>query len=374
MNLYQSGVPRNDIMQYAENTLCTHRLFSLHSTYEANTIRWVDNVRYCPDYDSFLKRNPHIPRNANRIDIARQARQARLNDEREFKLVEIGCSAIQEQGKYPRNIMLDSGAFTAWQRGHVTDVDTVSGSYERFLEVSKGLFDSIVAVNLDVIPGEKGRDPTQQELKDAVIQSDKNFDILQRRFGDIILPVYHQGEPESRLEEVIGQARYICISPRNDVAETHRVTWSRETHDAIDGRVKTHGLATTGNEMIRTVPWTSGDSAAFVLHGAMGMTDVFFEDGEIDSLAAHYKGFFTALDQINIDEEYGERVLGMSNLSNYYDNVSSGIQRRIRETGENIGFPFVSLQWDNRARNLVCMWSLEQMSKRKAPAIQSSLF
>ena len=374
MNLYQSGTPRNDILQLAENSLCEYRLFSLHATYESNVLRWVENVKHAPDFDSFIKRNPSALRNANKLDIVRRGRQARLNDERDYKLVDVARDVIQREGTYPRNIMLDSGAFTAWQKGHKTEVDEVSDSYERFLEASHGLFDSIVAVNLDVIPGEKGRDPTQKELHDAVIQSDKNLKILQERFGDIILPVFHQGEPEDRLEEVIGQARYICVSPRNDVAEVHRVTWSRDTHEAIAGRSKTHGLATTGNEMIRTVPWYSGDSAAFILHGAMGMTDVFFDAGEIDGMEAHYKGFFTALDQVNIDEEYGERALGQTNVSNYYDNVSSGIQAKIRKTGEQLGFPFACLQWNNRARNLTCMWSIEQVSKRQASVTQASLF
>jgi len=374
MNLYQSGTPRNDILQLAENSLCEYRLFSLHSTYATNVLRWVENVKHAPDFDSFVKRNPRAVHNANQLDTQRRIKQARLDDDRDFRLVEIARAAIREDGAYPRNIMLDSGAFTAWQKGHKTEVDEVSESYERFLNAADNLFDSIVMVNLDVIPGERGRNPTQEEIKEAVRQSDINLEILKRRFGERILPVFHQGEPEARLEEVIGQARYICVSPRNDVAETHRVTWSRDTHDCISNRVETHGLATTGNEMIKTVPWTSGDSAAFIQHGAFGMADIFFDDGEIDGLDAHYKGFFVALDQVNVDEEYGEKIMGQTNVGTYYDNCTPGIQAKIKRTGEQLGFPFAALQWNNRVRNLTCMWSIDQVSKRRVPVVQSSLF
>ena len=374
MNLYQSGTPRNDIWQPAENSLCTHRLVSLHASYETTVLKWIDDIRYAADFDTYVKRNPGTVQSAHRVDIRRRTLQARLNDTRDFNSVDVARSGINSEGSYPRHIMLDSGAFTAWQKGHTIDVDDASNYYERFFEASEGLFDSVIAVNLDVIPGERGRDPTPEEIKEAVAQSDVNLEILKRRFGDVILPVFHQGESEDRLEEVISQARYICLSPRNDVAETHRVTWSRDTHAAVAERVKTHGLATTGNNMIKTVSWTSGDSAAFILHGGMGMVDVYFEDGEIDGLEAHYKSFFAGLEHVNVDEEYDEHVLGHTNTYNYYANCTPGIKAKIRRTGEELGLPFPAIQWNHRVRNLMCMWSILQISKTRAPVVQSSLF
>jgi hypothetical protein len=79
-----------------------------------------------------------------------------------------------------------------------------------------------------------------------------------------VLPVFHQGESNARLFEVDAMSEYVCISPRNDVGERHRVAWSREVHEVLPAGKMTHGLATTGFLMMTTVPWFSVDSAAWV--------------------------------------------------------------------------------------------------------------
>ena len=237
MHLYMSGTPRNDPYQTVENRLNTHRLFSMHGEYEKQVLRWVTDLR-----SGILDANDYLRAYPQHIDLIKQRDIRRREQQRNYgrtfdwdtaEVLETVCTRLDGR-PYPKAILLDSGAFTAWNKGEETTVDDVKRKYSKFIEAAGDMFDEIWGINLDVIPGEKGRDPTQDELKRAVEVSDVNFEILVKEFGDIILPVYHQGESMDRLaecvEQVDGKSNYICISPRNDLAESHRVKGSRDAH------------------------------------------------------------------------------------------------------------------------------------------------
>ena len=169
----------------------------------------------------------------------------------------------------PVKLMLDSGAFTAWSKG-----DEINRS--QFCDYAKSLQDNasidLVVINLDKIPAEKGRDPTPAELIEAVQVSEENHHWLADQLGlDVVLPVYHQGEGLEVLERMLAtKAPYICISPRNDLHESLRVEWCNQTFRHIPSEIKVHGLATTGNMMMRRSPWYSVDSATYIMVGAYG--------------------------------------------------------------------------------------------------------
>lgn len=165
--------------------------------------------------------------------------------------------------------MLDSGAFTAWSRGDDVTLDGVIERYDRVMATMTRTDVKVWLINLDVIPGSRGVDPTAQQLDDAMRQSDINFEILVKRYGPCVLPVFHQGESEARLEAVKQQATYIGVSPRNDLPEKVRVTWAAQVHTLL-GKTRSHGLAATGDVMVRTVPWWSVDSASWLYTAAMG--------------------------------------------------------------------------------------------------------
>ena len=202
----QSGTPRNDAYQTVENRLCTHRLFSMHGDYERAVLRWLEDVKDGVFTSAdFLKKYPEQLDGLVRRDVARRAKQVRIKDERDWNtlhMLEKVCDSLTGN-PYPRCILLDSGAFTAWNKGDEVSVDEVLGKYSRFIEGAGSLFDEIWMINLDKIPGERGRDPTLAELKEAVEVSDRNFEILVKEFGNHVLPVFHQGEATSRLYEVV---------------------------------------------------------------------------------------------------------------------------------------------------------------------------
>jgi hypothetical protein len=169
-------------------------------------------------------------------------------------------------------IMFDSGAFTAWKRKEKDiEVTDLLSRLKRAFRYCEGRFKEVYAISLDKIPGESGRTPSAEEVREAIRISDQNHHILSSELGDRVLPVFHQGEPESRLDEVLGlNGSYICVSPRNDVHEAARRGWAQRTHKLIPKKVRTHGLAATGGEMLLNVPWSSVDSAAIIQAAAFG--------------------------------------------------------------------------------------------------------
>ena len=166
-------------------------------------------------------------------------------------------------------MMMDSGAFTAWGKKEVIKLDDLMRAYDDLIEKYESRLKAIWLINLDVIPGSRGVTAEKAEIEEAMIQSDANFEILQKRYGHRVLPVYHQNEPVAQLHRIAASADYICVSPRNDLPEGDRIRWSLEVHDLIPGK-KTHGLATTGRNMLTRVPWHSADSASWIFCGANG--------------------------------------------------------------------------------------------------------
>jgi hypothetical protein len=169
-----------------------------------------------------------------------------------------------------RYIMLDSGAFTGWSRGEHITLDEVRRNYSSIVERYAPFYKTIYLINLDVIPGSKGETPTRKQVAAALVESDKNYEILNKEFGDVVLPVFHQGEGEKRLHEVAAQnPNYICVSPRNDLSESQRVPWAQRVHAEIPS-LHTHGLAATGVNMMLATGFFSVDSATWVQIAGFG--------------------------------------------------------------------------------------------------------
>lgn len=223
--------------------------------------------------------------------------------------------------KYSVEIMLDSGAFTAWSKGGKVELDDIIRAYTDMLSRFEGRVEKIWLINLDEIPAEKGRTATKEELEKAMRTSDTNFEVLRKRFGEKVLPVFHQDEPFSQLDNLIKDCSYICASPRNDLPEKDRLKWSQLVHDRIPAKVRTHGLAATGARMMAQVPWFSIDSATWISLAVNGgiileeplklrIIQISSQSGAIREMEGHYSN----LPQVYKDcidnriEEYGFTV------------------------------------------------------------------
>jgi len=164
-------------------------------------------------------------------------------------------------------ILIDSGAFTAWNSGRPVQLAELL-DYNKSLLEQYGDKHDFIFISLDVIPGERGRAATTAELKEGMKRSYENFLVMQQELSPhYVLPVYHSGEPESLRDLYLKHTDYICLSMNQSMSEKHRVEWAIRAQ--VPG-IKMHGLAATGNSMMRYVDWYSVDSAAWLMTASMG--------------------------------------------------------------------------------------------------------
>ena len=176
--------------------------------------------------------------------------------------------------------IVDSGAFTVWNKGGTISVKGYSKKLANLL-IS---FD--IAANLDVIPGKRGmsaRDITKAMTEDAARQGWDNYIYLSDLFGTHrIMPIYHQGESLSWLKKMVDYGcEYIGISPSNDYHTNQRMHWLDDVFDyltSLPEMPKTHGYAVTSPVLMKTYPWFSVDSASWVHKGGMGVVSTPFGD------------------------------------------------------------------------------------------------
>lgn len=160
----------------------------------------------------------------------------------------------------PINLMLDSGAFSAWQSGKEVDM----GAYIRFLQRYKDYLFSYV--NMDTPPG--GVQNTEPE--DAARTSDYN---LQKMLdaGVSPMPVFHQFEDWKWLYKMVRDGhRYIGISSRLTLPINQRVRFLNDVFARLcdeKGRVcvRTHGFGMGALELARDYPFYTVDSTSWIL-------------------------------------------------------------------------------------------------------------
>ncbi len=152
--------------------------------------------------------------------------------------------------------MLDSGAYTAWRKGSVIDID----EYIAFIKNHQDTFDEVI--NLDVIMDAK--------------QSYKNW-IYMRRQGVNAIPVYHFGTDEIWLKRYLDQTDYICIGAIANVNPKQRLLglsriWQKYFIDPKTklAKYKIHGLGITAAHAILRYPWYSVDSVSPHISAAYG--------------------------------------------------------------------------------------------------------
>lgn len=169
----------------------------------------------------------------------------------------------------PKNVVLDSGAFTAWASGKEVDIAGYS-MWARSVQANRG---NVRCVNLDVIPGQFGRTSTQAEREYGMKASVRNADRL-RRDGLDVMEVFHQDEPFSFLDlllERLPERGVLGISPRNDVAQGAKLGWQAEVLRYLIVKHKVtpktmprmHGLAVTAGKMLHQFPYYSVDSSSW---------------------------------------------------------------------------------------------------------------
>ena len=178
-------------------------------------------------------------------------------------------------------LLCDSGAFTSWnlamrkkQEGDPNWKNFLVDIYKYIAFVKE--HEDIIwrAVNLDVIPGEQGREPGFEEIEIAAQQGFDNLKIMQAH-GINAIHVYHQGEDLKWLDKMIveGACDYIGVSPCNDYSTERKQAWLDQVFRYLGEKyphIKTHGFGVTAGVLVKRYPWYSTDSSSYSMTAAMG--------------------------------------------------------------------------------------------------------
>lgn len=162
-------------------------------------------------------------------------------------------------------VILDSGAYTAYNKGMVIDID----EYASFIKKNQSIF--VNYFNLDVINDSKRSYWNWQYLRSCGIET---------------IPVYHMitGE-EHYLKKYLKQTDYIALGAiANLKTEQRRIGLSRIWNTYLldeqgNPKIKVHGLGLTDTELMTSYPWYSVDSftpAISAIWGAVLLPEITF--------------------------------------------------------------------------------------------------
>lgn len=157
-----------------------------------------------------------------------------------------------------KNIMIDSGAFSAWTLKTQIDIDKYADFCQRLQKRPENFY----FVNLDVIPGVWGLRPTKDEIEHSAQQGWKNMEYLESK-GIKVLHIFHQHEDFKWLDKLVEHQEYIGISPANDLQKGRRMQWLDKVFSRIKATRKTHGFGVAAKEIIYRYPWYSLDSVSW---------------------------------------------------------------------------------------------------------------
>lgn len=184
-----------------------------------------------------------------------------------FNLPNESRRCIKNAEKYGFEVILDSGAFSAWNSGRSIDRQR----YLEFILQMRALYPKakVYPVNLDVIPGKQGEKITKSQVEESAHQGWENYEYF-KKHGIESIHVFHEGEDFKWLHKMIGTVDYIGVSPCNDSSLPKKVEWCKHVFHEVPEGQKTHGFAVTSQRLMKTFPWYSVDSASWAISAGLG--------------------------------------------------------------------------------------------------------
>jgi hypothetical protein len=167
-------------------------------------------------------------------------------------------------------ILIDSGAFSAWNRGLKIDIN----HYVEFIEKIKKIatIHDIYFINLDVIPHVKGTKPTKEQIVTACEKGIENYHYIKSK-GHSTIHTFHQFEDLKYLDLIATECNdfnYIGISPANDQSIESRNQWLSSVYNKIKNSTRTHVLGLTAKDSLEKFPCYSADSSSWINVGRFG--------------------------------------------------------------------------------------------------------
>lgn len=153
----------------------------------------------------------------------------------------------------PKNpLIIDSGAFSAWNKGRTIDVK----EYKKFC---LSLPQDCIFINLDVIPKTGS---SEADVEKCCMEGYENYLYLKEDIKNI-MPVYHYKDKLHWLSKYSETSSYIGISPANDTHENIKQAFLDDVFRYINPAIKTHALGYTPALGMRKYPFYSVDSISY---------------------------------------------------------------------------------------------------------------
>ena len=182
-------------------------------------------------------------------------------------------------------LFIDSGAFSAWTKGKVIDVD----AYIKWINDRAEYID--LYGQIDVIPGDRnsGKLPTHEEVREAAQKTWENYLYMRPKMKkpEGLLYTFHVGEPIEFLKQALewtdengDYIPYIALGGMVGKPAEVRDRFLEQCFDAIakssNPHVKVHAFGMTDRNLLMKYPITSADSTSWIMTGAVGsiMSDV----------------------------------------------------------------------------------------------------
>lgn len=215
------------------------------------------------------------------------------------------------------DMIMDSGAYSAWKSGAKIDFKDYAGF---LLDHASLLF---AYINLDTIPGSATRRPDSREVEAAAKASYANQQRL-KGMGLHPMPVFHQGESWKWLERMVDEEEpYVGIATLKNLTSGEHQVWLDQVFNLITNRkgdpvIKTHGLGITNVNFMVRYPWYSVDSSTWQIIAGGG--SIIVPSPYIGSGIAPYF-------QVYLSGEKGHR-LGLHAMSRYYRDLTQRFLKR----------------------------------------------
>lgn len=173
-------------------------------------------------------------------------------------------------------VFVDSGAFSAWSKGKIIDVD----DYIKYINENTNELELFASV--DNIPGELTRTPTHEEVKKSPILSWENYLYMRERVKekDKLLPVFHIGEDFKHLQNMLEtkldgkHIPYIALGGTVGLTANVKDNWYNTCFKVIrqstNPNVKIHAFGMTSLNILEKYPFTSADSTSWIMTAANG--------------------------------------------------------------------------------------------------------
>lgn len=169
-------------------------------------------------------------------------------------------------------VIIDSGAFSAWTKKQKIDLDEYIKCCK---QLKKDLpCKELTFINLDKIPGEFGKKPTTRDIEESALIGWANYEKMQKS-GLKVMHIFHQHEDFKWLKKLAKSSDYIGVSPANDLSIKKRMAWLAKVFKYLGATKKTHCFGLVAINVIKKIPFYSGDSTSWNTPARYGQIQVY---------------------------------------------------------------------------------------------------